>query len=165
MLLGFLVWVSCCFTLCSVLDWCLFWEKIIMIYNKTFVLQPLVLISNRLHIVSSFPITAARKDLHKVLNKDLADRKENSCILLERKKINTNCDSRRKLSPALGYEGELFCISVEAAASLEAESSCQLREVKTSLLPWRRILVLGTLLFPIANFVTVPNLLPGWSWD
>lgn len=59
-----------------------------MIYSKTLVLQPLVLISNRLHIVSSFPITAARKDLHKGFNKDLADRKENSCILLERKKIN-----------------------------------------------------------------------------
>jgi len=40
--------------------------------------------------VSSFPITAARKDLHKVLKKDLADRKENSGILLGRKEINQN---------------------------------------------------------------------------
>lgn len=35
--------------------------------------DPSVLSPNRRHIVSSFPITGARKDLYKVLKKDLAD--------------------------------------------------------------------------------------------
>lgn len=88
-----------------------------MFYN------PAVLSSNRLHIVSSFPITTARKDLHEVLKEGLADRKENSGILSGRKEINQNLTAVESCHLLLGKGGGFYCSSVEAAVSLEAEEA------------------------------------------